>query len=407
MVRDVNGRSFAAEGTLYDRFGRRPGWVTAEDGRVTGIGSGQCPIEPDVTGCILADVVNMHTHCADYGLTIPDGMSLTDLVAPPDGLKHRYLRETPLERLGADMARFSRDSRSFGSRTFVDFREGGAEGCRLLRRSCPDAVILGRPTSPEFDPEEISSILEVADGIGISSVSDMDHGYIESVADMVREERMIFAMHVSERIREDIDFVLSLDPAFVVHMCEATDDDIAKCAEAEVPIVVCPTSNAYFGKTSPIARAQALGADLAIGTDNGMLCAPDMLAEASAFAAATESQGGDPDGCLRALACVTGKILNAVKSNQDPTDPGPVTVLPSPDSGGSEALMRADRIRLIRRRFRQWHSRTYSCRPTAANTPRPRSGRPWSWRSSPEGRSPPSTCSTRPSSPTCPWTRRS
>ncbi len=345
--RDVNGRSFAAEGMLYDRFGRRPGWVTSEDGRVTGIGTGQCPVEPDGTGLIVTDVVNMHTHCADYGLTIPEGMSLTDLVAPPDGLKHRYLRETPSERIGDDMARFSRDSRSSGSRTFVDFREGGLEGCRLLRANCPDAVILGRPTSPEFDPDEVESILEVADGIGISSISDMDRGYIESVADIVRERRKIFAIHASERVREDIDFILSLDPAFVVHMCEATDDDIAKCAEAEVPIVVCPTSNAYFGKVPPIARAQALGADLALGTDNGMLCAPDMLSEASVFASVAASQGGDPDACLRALTCVTGKILNAVTSNQESTGPGPATVLLTLESSESEAVGKAHRIRLI------------------------------------------------------------
>lgn len=136
----------------------------------------------------------------------------------------------------------------------------------------PGAVILGRPVSKELDTAEVEGILDVADGIGISSISDMDHRYIEAVADIVRERRKVFAIHVSERVREDIDFVLSLDPAFVVHMCEATDSDLAKCAEAEVPIVVCPTSNRYFGKAPPIARAQAAGADLALGTDNGMLC---------------------------------------------------------------------------------------------------------------------------------------
>ena len=268
---------FAAEGLVSDRLGIREGWVTASGGRIVGMGSGSCPAEPDVRGFILADVLNMHTHCADYGLRIPPGISLQDLVAPPDGLKHRYLRETPPEIIGSSMRRFSDASRSGGSVGFVDFREGGADGCRLLRASSPDAVILGRPVSPEFDPEEIDAILETADGIGISSISDMDHGYIEKVADVVRERRMIFAIHASERIREDIDFVLSLDPAFVVHMCEATDSDIAKCAEAEVPIVVCPTSNAYFGKVPPIERALAFGADLAIGTDNGMLCEPDMI----------------------------------------------------------------------------------------------------------------------------------
>ena len=341
----------SAEGTIVDSHGQRRGWVIAEDGIVSDIGYGDCPVEPDVTGFIVRDVVNMHTHCADYGLDVPPGLSLEELVAPPDGLKHRYLRSASSSDLMGNMDRFAAASCRHGTETFVDFREGGAEGCRMLREACPDAVILGRPTSPEFDPDEIDDILSVADGIGISSESDMDHWYIESVADEVRDRRMVFAIHVSERVREDIDFVLSLDPAFVVHMCEATDDDIAKCAEAEVPIVVCPTSNRYFGREPPIARAQALGADLALGTDNGMLCEPDMFSEAAVFADAAASQGGDPSECIRALTRVSCKILNRSKANARATGPGPVTILPSPDGDERGAVMRGDRIRLNIRRF--------------------------------------------------------
>ena len=191
---------------------------------------------------------------------------------------------------------------------------------------------------PFYDEEEIDDILSVADGIGISSVSDMDPGYIEAVADAVRERRMVFAIHVSERVREDIDFVLSLDPAFVVHMCEATDSDILKCAEAEVPIVVCPTSNRYFGKVPPIARAEALGADLAIGTDNGMIRSPDMVAEALEFARTAEAQGGDPETVWSALWKLSGKILNQHRNilNHNGTDV--LSVIPTEDFDALSAL---------------------------------------------------------------------
>ena len=326
------------EGLICDRYGTRPGWMISQDGSVCEKGSGQCPEKPDVRGFMVTDVMNMHTHCADYDLKVPEGMSLEELVAPPNGLKHRYLRESPDVVLESSMSRFSADSRGYGSIGFVDFREGGLRGCEMLRASAPDAVILGRPVSKSFDENEIESILDVADGIGISSISDMDHGYIEKVADMVRERRKIFALHVSERVREDIDFVLSMDPAFVVHMCEATDSDLLKCAEAEVPIVVCPTSNIYFGKRPPIARAQAMGADLALGTDNGMLCTPDMFAEADVFSRAASEQGGDPGQCLRALTMVTGKILNSVRTNSVIDRPGCVTVLPSSGLSPTEAV---------------------------------------------------------------------
>lgn len=329
-------KTFAAEGILSDRYGLRGGWVTAEDGRITGIGNGSCPVEPDVRGFILKDTLNMHTHCADYGLDIPQGMSLTDLVAPPNGLKHRYLRETPRSVLEESMTRFGIDSRRSGSRSFVDFREGGPEGCRMLRRSAPGAIVLGRPVSAGFDPEEIDAILETSDGIGVSSISDIDRRYVESIADAVRERRKIFAIHASERVREDIDFILSLDPAFVVHMCEATDSDIVKCAEAEVPIVLCPTSNSYFGKRTPAARALLLGADIALGTDNGMLCRPDMVSEASRLQSLLPE--GDSCQSLRALTRCSGKILNAVETHKQSTGPGPVTVLPSPNMDVGEAL---------------------------------------------------------------------
>ena len=298
-----------------------------EDGVAVECGYGQCPERPDRRGIILTDVVNGHTHCADYGLRIPPGLSLEELVAPPDGLKHRYLRESPDDVLRGNMSLFASDSRAYGSAAFVDFREGGLHGCELLRSAVPDAVILGRPTSPEFDPDEVAAILDVADGIGISSLSDMDHGYIEAVADMVRERRGIFAIHVSERVREDIDLVLSMDPAFVVHMCEATDSDLSKCAEAEVPVVVCPTSNIYFGKVPPIARAQAMGVDLAIGTDNGMLRTPDMVDEARVFTEVAESQGGDPEGVWNALVNLSGKILNRQSNISGRNGTGRLTVL--------------------------------------------------------------------------------
>ncbi len=343
----------AAEGILSDRRGYGPGWVTWRDGIVTGMGRGRCPEEPDARGLILADTVDMHTHCADYGLSVPPGMSLTDLVAPPDGLKHRYLREAPPSVIEGSMVRFGSDSRVSGSAAFVDFREGGLEGCRMLRRSVPEAVVLGRPVSPEFDPEEVAAILEVADGVGLPSASDMDWGYIEAVADAVRDARGIFAMHASERIREDIDFVLSLDPAFVVHMCEADDDDLAKCAEAEVPVVACPTSNAYFGKACPAARVISNGADLALGTDNGMLCGPDMLDEAAVLESVL---GGGPEAAeasVRALARASGKILNAVDFNKHRVPPGPVTVLPSLRDDGDPLRSRGDRIVLRRKEERR------------------------------------------------------
>ena len=324
---DLSKGEYVLSGYISDRRGIRPGHVVVSDGTVTSVREGEAE-DADIHAVMVRGIVNGHTHCADYGLSIPPGIGLEELVAPPDGLKHRYLRESSEDVLTDSMSSFSNDSASFGTDYFVDFREGGLEGCRMLRKASPDALVLGRPQSPVFDPEEVSSILDVADGIGISSISDMPFDYIEAVADEVRSRRGIFAIHVSERVREDIDAVLSLDPAFVVHMCEATDDDLLKCAEAEVPIVVCPRSNAYFGKEAPVERMQSCGVDICLGTDNGMLASPDMIAEASRMLGLLERRGGDPDGVWSTLSNVLGKLLYRQKEIIHPTGRDRLAIIP-------------------------------------------------------------------------------
>lgn len=69
--------------------------------------------------------VNAHTHCADAGLKVGGGMTLGSLVAPPDGLKFRYLRDTPDGVIERNMRSYSDGSRRNGISAFVDFREGG------------------------------------------------------------------------------------------------------------------------------------------------------------------------------------------------------------------------------------------------------------------------------------------
>lgn len=321
-------RTFVAGGTIHSSNGSYRGYVVAVNGSSVEIGIGDPGDDMDFEADIVIDALNSHTHCADYDLNVPAGLSLEELVAPPDGLKHKYLRDASENDLVDSMRRFSNDSHNHGAASFIDFREGGLNGCIMLRRACPEAVILGRPISKEYDPDEVGRILDVADGIGISSISDMPFDYIEGVADQVRESGKIFAIHASERIREDISEILSLDPAFIVHMCEATDDDLLQCAEAEVPIVVCPTSNAYFGKEAPVAKMIGCGVDVAVGTDNGMLCCPDIIRESQCLASLAYNQGSDDFDVWRPLTVLTSKILNHSHAISDIRHPMSVAVIP-------------------------------------------------------------------------------
>lgn len=314
-------------GKVWDGDGFREGYVVIEDGIVVETGDGT-PQDSEKAGWIVPVLTDAHTHVGDAGLVLDRRYSLEELVAPPAGLKHRHLSETPDDVIESDMRSYASELVSGGVGRFLDFREGGVEGAAMLRRASGKAVIFGRPTSPEFDANEMDALLDIADGIGISSVSDVDRRYIESIADAVRRRGKHLALHVSERIREDIDFVMSLEPDLVIHMCEATDADLRRCADADVPVAVCAGSNLYFGKTPPLKRMADAGVEVSIGTDNAMLAPPDIFAEAKVFDAVAMAQGCPPGMTTRALVrngskLLRGNAIGVAKGQADPVVTGP------------------------------------------------------------------------------------
>ncbi|MBO7409833.1 MAG: amidohydrolase family protein, partial [Candidatus Methanomethylophilaceae archaeon] len=253
-------------GKIWDGSCFYDGYVVVEGARVSEVGEGS-PAGSVRVGFILPGLTDGHTHLGDAGLHLDRKYGLEELVAPPDGLKHRYLRDTPSDVSEANMSDYAGRLAGSGVSRFLDFREGGLEGVRMLRRASDRAVILGRPLSKEFDPNEVDAILDEADGIGISSISDVPDSYVSALADAVHRRGKHLAIHVSERIREDIGRILSLEPDLIVHMCEATDADLRACADVDLPVVVCPTSNLYFGKVPPIRRMYDAGIRVSIGTD--------------------------------------------------------------------------------------------------------------------------------------------
>lgn len=276
-------------GLIWDGSGFASGYAIVEGGMVAEAGEGPPPCPPTVEGVAVPGIPDCHTHLADAGLKLGRRYSLQELVAPPDGLKHRYLEAAPRGRLVADMRSYAARLRAGGVSGIADFREGGAEGCRMLREAVPDAIALGRAADADGIPE----VLDAADGIGIPSLTDWGPRLCEAAADEAHRRGKMVGIHVSERVREDVSEALSLEPDFVVHMCRATDFDLRACADADVPIVVCARSNLYFGTVPPLARMYRCGARVCAGTDNAMLGPPDPMAELAAFAGVLESQGGD------------------------------------------------------------------------------------------------------------------
>lgn len=257
-----------------------------EQGRVRKRLEGPPPATPVAEGLLLPAPVNAHTHVGDAfarGADVP--ADLEAAVAPPDGLKHRLLGEAGREDLVEGMRRVCREMLGAGCRRFLDFRENGLEGIAALEEAVADLpvepTILARPEEPGYDADEVERLLEAADGIGLSGIGDVPAEDARALAEAADAAGAAFSLHVSEGEREDLGFVLDLEPTFLVHMVHATREDLEAAAGAEVPVVVCPRSNDHFSEIPPVEEMAEAGVDVALGTDNAMLNPARVLDEAS------------------------------------------------------------------------------------------------------------------------------
>ena len=266
--------------------------------------------------CIVPGFVNAHTHIGDsVAYPAPRG-SVQELVAPPDGYKHRVLEERSMKEKSEAMRSASDLMARSGTSCFVDFREEGLEGIRLLSESlgprAPRSVVLGRPLDVDCTNHEIDALLGSCDGLGLSALNDWPLDFLAKLSARAKSSGKLFSIHASETVREDIDEVLSLRPDFVVHMIKATDGDIAACVDSGVPIVVCPRSYEFFGLELDIPKLLTAGATVGLGTDNGMISRPVMLEELQTAYRIGARKGGITPLETIGLATFGGrKVLNA------------------------------------------------------------------------------------------------
>jgi cytosine/adenosine deaminase-related metal-dependent hydrolase len=290
-----------------------PGYLRIVDGSVAEV----CPEQPpqdSTRAVVLPAFVNAHTHIGDaFAFPAPQG-SVEETVGP-GGYKHRALSSASAAEKTAGMESAIALMIRTGTTSFVDYREEGVGGASALREvlsgKAVHGVVLGRPSSADGFGEEIDTLLEVCDGLAFSAISDWPEEVLLEASARCRRDGKIFSLHASEVRREPIDAVLGLEPDFLVHMTAATDEDLRECVEADVPVVVCPRSNAFFGISPDIPRLLRLGATVALGTDNAMVCHPDMLSETRAAFELSSRFGGISAAEAICLATLSGrKVLN-------------------------------------------------------------------------------------------------
>ncbi|MFC6798649.1 MULTISPECIES: amidohydrolase family protein [unclassified Haladaptatus] len=244
------------------------GRVVVEDGRITAIEE----TSTDSTDIILPAFVNAHTHIGDsIAKEAGGGLSLDELVAPPDGLKHRLLRAADRADLVAAMRRSIQFMAQSGTASFIEFREGGTDGVEALRDAADgllvEPVILGR--------EEIEA-MELADGYGASGARDAEFSRERTAT---KNAGKLFGIHAGERDELDINAALDLEPDFLVHMVHPKSIHYERVEDNEIPIVVCPRSNLVTKVGLPPIAEWVERTTVALGTDNVMLNSPSMFRE--------------------------------------------------------------------------------------------------------------------------------
>jgi cytosine/adenosine deaminase-related metal-dependent hydrolase len=235
---------------------------------------------------IIPSLINAHTHIGDTFIRkkkIPLPHNVQQLVAPPDGLKHRLLQTTNDKEIIKAMVNGLKEIKENGISTFIDFRENGVKGLSLIHKALQqvsvDSIVLGRPNNLDVTTKELDDILKFSDGIGLSSVRDWNYDLVKLIVERTKKKNKFFSIHVSECEREPIKPILDLEPDFIVHMTMASKQDLIQVKQHHIPVIVCPRSNHFFGLTPNIQAMHEIGNMITLGTDNFMLHPPSILDE--------------------------------------------------------------------------------------------------------------------------------
>ncbi len=292
-------KKYCVSGEIYQEdFTKKRGYCLVKEGIIKELGVGEPPIEPVVTGTIIPMFVNSHTHLGDSIIDFEvsriekDELSLKELVGP-GGIKHKRLEgASDREILKNIIDSLVKGERS-GTGFFSDFREGGFRGSNTLKLASQKTnipvKIMGRPK--EVNIKNIESLLEVADGIGVSSVCDYTKREVDIFKKASVDLGIELAVHAGENKinqknclkesgKSEIKESIELDPNYIVHATNPLEGDLQSIYDKDIPVVICPRSNRITGAgMPPLIQMLELGIEVGIGTDNAMLCNPSVLEE--------------------------------------------------------------------------------------------------------------------------------
>lgn len=258
----------------------------------------------DADGCIVCpSFLNAHTHIGDS--IIKDetyGLSIEDMVKPPNGVKHVALSNASDEEIIKSMKIAMWEMLDSGTTHFIDYREGGIKGIKLLKEASKDIpinpTILGRDDSfyeesPDLHKVKIAirKILKEADGIAPSGFGEINKEVADLITEKCADKGKISSIHVAETQKSQYDAIdnfnktevkMALESKFnqLVHCTNPVGKDINWIANSNSNLVLCPRANASLGVgIAPLYKFLNMKIKPLIGTDNLMINSPNIIRE--------------------------------------------------------------------------------------------------------------------------------
>jgi cytosine/adenosine deaminase-related metal-dependent hydrolase len=208
---------------------------------------------------------------------------LIEVVAPPNGLKHKLLRGITPEIKSIGIKKTTDEMISNGTTCFMDFREGGLEGIRSLKNALKDSPIKYRLFGRFKKSEDIEQIFKEANGIGFSSYKNVTPQIKERLRECKRTYKKLITTHHAEVKRKEERLKAIIEDGLIdiiVHGTQLSEEDLNKLQEGGISLVLCPRSNGYFGVGfPPIQEALNLHIPVSLGTDNIMNVHPNLFEE--------------------------------------------------------------------------------------------------------------------------------
>lgn len=277
--------------------------IVIDDGKIIEMAKDVCEGKIiDATDSIVCPTfLNGHTHIGDS--IIKDegyGLSLGEMVKPPNGVKHKALANAEDGEIIDAMKKSMWDMFESGTTHFIDYREGGIKGVELLRKASKNLpvtpVILGRDDSfygqnPDLRKVKIAirKLLKLADGIALSGFGEISDEVASLITSECRKAGKISSIHVAESMHLQDDSLRDFNKTEIQRGVDADFDQLVHCTNPinndlelikNSNVVVCPRANATLNVgVAPLNEMFSKGIKPLLGSDNLMLNSPNLFRE--------------------------------------------------------------------------------------------------------------------------------